>query len=136
MHVVDALHVLLVRDALAPRLAVVGEERERGALAEPERLELLEERCEERLRLALHGLAIGLARRLERRGGVALDPADDLLLRRQPVLPLGVEDVVGHVRRPAVEVEEKRPVAALAEPRDRPVERLARADDVRLGAGP
>ena len=49
VHVVDALDVVLRREALAPRLAVVGEEREDGVLAQPERLELLEERGDEHL---------------------------------------------------------------------------------------
>ena len=75
-----AVHVVRPRrppspEALAPRLAVIGEEREDRLLAEPETLELLEERRDERLRLALDRLAVGLARRLERRGGVAWMPA-------------------------------------------------------------
>ena len=58
---------------------MIGEEREDRLLAELETLELLERR-DERLRLALDGLAVGLAGRLERRGGVGLDARDDLLL--------------------------------------------------------
>ena len=133
MHVVDALDVLLVREALAPRLPVVGEERKHRVLAEAEALELLEHRRDEHLRLALDRPPVPLARRLERGGRVGLDAADDLLLRREPVLALGVEDVVGHVGRPVVEEEQERLLAVVAQPRDRAVERLARPQHVRLG---
>ncbi len=136
VHVVDALDAVLRREALAPRLAVVGEEREHGALAEAERLELLEERRDEHLGLTLDCLPIPLAHRLERRGGVGLDAVDHLLLRREPVLAVGVDDVVGHVRRPVVDVQEERPVAVLPQEREGAVERLGRAEDVRLGADP
>ena len=72
----------------------------------------------------------------ERRRRVGLDPVDDLLLGREPVLAVGVDDVVGHVRRPVVDVEEERLLAVRAQPVERAVERLARAEDVRLRAGP
>ena len=130
---VDALHVVLRREALAPRLAVVGEEREDGVLAQAERLELLEERRDEHLGLALDRGPVALAHRLERRGRVGLDALDHLLLRGEPVLAVRVDDVVGHVRRPVVDVEKERCAAVGADPLERAVERLRRAEDVRLG---
>ena len=133
VHVVHALHLVLRGEPLAPRLAVVGEEREGRALAEPERVELLEERGDEHLRLALDRLPVALAHRLERRRGVGLDALDDLLLRGQPVLAVGMDDVVGHVRRPVVDVEKERCVPVRAQPLECAVERLARPEDVRLG---
>ena len=125
MHVVDALDVLLGRESLAPGLAVVGEEGEDGVLAQAERLELLEERRDEHLGLPLDRLPVALAHRLERGRGVGLDALDDLLLRGEPVLAVGVDDVVRHVRRPVVDVEEERLLAVRAQPLERAVERLA-----------
>ena len=60
----------LVGEALAPRLAVVGDERDRRLLAQAEVVERLEERREEHLGLALDGAAVALAQRIERRGAV------------------------------------------------------------------
>jgi hypothetical protein len=114
VHVVHALNLLLRREALAPRLAVVAQERERGVLAQTKALELFEHAGDELLRLALDGLAIRLACGFERGGRVALDAREDLLLGTQPVGSLRVEDEVRHVRRPVVEEEEERLVALLA----------------------
>ncbi len=133
VHVVDALDVLLLDEALAPGLAVVGQEREDRALAQPQSLELLEERRHEYLRLSLDRRPVALAHLLECGCRVRLDPLDDLLLGGEPVLALRVEDVVGHVRGPVVDVEEKRLVALLPQPPERGFERLTRAEDVRLG---
>ena len=66
VHVVRPLDVVLVGEPLAPRLAVVGDERERRVVAQAERVELAEEPGEEVLRRALDRLGVRLAQRLER----------------------------------------------------------------------
>ena len=133
VHVVDALYVLLADDPLAPRLAVVGEEGEDRALAQAERLELVEERGDEHLRLALDRLPVALAHRLERRAESDWIPSMISCFAASQSLRSAWSDVVGHVRRPVVDVEEERFLAVRAQPRERAVERLPRAEDVGLG---
>jgi hypothetical protein len=112
---------------------VVGREREHRLLAQPEGVERLEEAGEERLGRALDRAGVPVAQRLERRRVAGLDPLDDRVLRGEPFLSLGVEDVVRHVRRPAVEPEHERLRAMRSQPLDDTVEGLARAGDVRVG---
>ena len=128
VHVVRALHLRLVVVALAPRLAVVGDERDRRLLAQAEVVERLEEPREERLGLALHRLPVARVQRLERGRVAGLDARDDVLLRLPPLLALGVEDAVRHVRRPAVEpeAERRRSRARAATRRRRPAARSCR----------
>ena len=133
VHVVHALHRGLVGEPLAPRLAVVREEGERRGVAQAERVQLVEEGGDEHLGLALDRRAVALAHRLERRGRVGLDAGDHLLLRGQPVLAVRVDDVVRHVRRPVVDVQEERPLPVRAQELERAVEGLRRAENVRLG---
>ena len=134
MHVVGALDRLLVLEALAPGLAVVAEEGERGLLAQPERVELLEEAGE-----IAPPTSARPPRRYDSRSAASAEALSDWMpamissFAASHSLRVGVEDVVGHVRRPAVEPEHERPVPVLAQPLDGAVERLARAGDVRVG---
>ena len=81
---VRPLDVLLVGEALAPRLAVVAEKGERRLLAETEIVQRLQEGGEDRLGFALDGLRVALEQSRARLHAVGLDPGDDLRLGRLP----------------------------------------------------
>ena len=89
VHVVRALDLRLVGVALAPRLAVVGDESDRSLFPQADVVERLEQPREERLGLALHRLVVARVQRLERDRVAGLDARDDVRLCLPPLLALG-----------------------------------------------